>query len=164
MRANIGVKLVVDHERQLREALNVLKSSDVLVGVPENKKARRGKGPSNALLAFLHNNGSPANNLPPRPTIEPGIKDAREAESKYMQQAAKAALDGNTDQMSRALEACGTVAVAAVKKRIRSNTPPPLKAKTIKARRRRGVNRTNTLVDTGSYLNAHTYVVRKGKK
>jgi hypothetical protein len=161
MSMDINVSVTLDLEKELTKALKTLGKSDVLVGVPESTSGRW-KGPSNAVLAAVHNNGSPINNIPARPTLEPGIYDAREAETKYMQQAATLALEGNREGMYRALEATGTVAVAAVKKRIRSNTPPPLKEKTLKARRRRGVTRTNTLVDTGNYLNAHTFVVREG--
>jgi hypothetical protein len=42
---------------------------------------------------------------------------------------------------------------------INSNVGPPLKPGTLAARRRRGLKRTNTLVDTGQMRNAVTYVV-----
>ena len=57
------------------------------------------------------------------------------------------------------MEAAGIEAQNAVRLRVRSNTPPPLKAATIAARKRRGHDSENTLVETGQFLNSHTYIV-----
>jgi hypothetical protein len=170
-----------DNSDEFKKSLKLLRGSQVLVGVPRDgardvgadnavgslggtTKRRKNTGKvNNAVLAYVHNNGSPAQNIPARATIAPGIKDAQDDITNYMKQAGKAALDGKQDKVENGLSAAGIKAVVAVKKRIRSNTPPKLSERTLAARRARGVTRTNTLVDTGQYLNAHTFVVKMAK-
>jgi hypothetical protein len=116
---------------------------------------------NNAALAYIHNNGSPSRNIPARPTLLPGINDAKDRIVKRLEDGAKAALDGSKDRVEKNFMAAGQAAVDAVKRRIRSNTPPPLSPKTLAARRRRGQRSTRTLVDTAQYLNSHTFVLKK---
>ena len=47
----------------------------MLVGIPAEENAR-GEEIGNAALGFIHENGSPARNIPPRPFLVPGMKDA----------------------------------------------------------------------------------------
>ncbi len=170
-----------DNTEEFKKSLKLLRGSQVLVGVPRDgardvgwdvgvgsvggtTKRRKGTGKvNNATLAYVHNNGSPAQNIPARATLGPGIKDAQREISDYMEQAGKNAMNGSFDKTEAAMMAAGIKAVVSVKKRIRSNTPPKLSERTLAARRRRGVTRTNTLVDTGQYLNAHTFVLRMAK-
>lgn len=166
---NVNINVSVDNMASLRDALNELKKHELLVGVPEDDQRtdssgsteRTGSNVNNATLAYIHNNGSPSQNIPARPTLVPGVLDAQEKISKRLGDGATAALEGRKDGVVANFDAAGLEAVTAVKKRIRSNTPPPLSAKTIAARRRRGVTRTNTLVDTGAFLNSHTYIVEE---
>ena len=57
------------------------------------------------------------------------------------------------------MRAAGMEASASVKNKIDSNVPPELSERTLAARKRRGVTRTDTLVDTGQFRNSITYVV-----
>lgn len=164
VRISIGVGR--DNTALLRKQLAALVDKEVLVGVPDTTAGRTSaKGTSepinNAALAYIHNMGSPAMNIPARPTLEPGIEDRKEQISSIMGATGKRVLAGGT--VDAGFEAVGLTAVAGVKNRITSNTPPPLAPSTLAARKRRGVSRTNTLVDTGKYLNAQTYVIRKRK-
>lgn len=129
----------------------------------KGRKHKATQAVNNATLAYIHNNGSPAQNIPARPTLIPGVEDAKDKIAKRFEDAGKAALDGSLDRVEKNFEAAGIAAQNAVRARIRSNTPPPLSPRTIAARKRRGHNSERTLVETGQYLNAHTYVVRKKK-
>jgi hypothetical protein len=167
---NVNLNVTINHMGDLRAALDALKKFDLLVGVPSDEdrqrdmngsNARKDSEVTNALLAYVHNNGSPAQNIPARSTIEPGIIDAKDKITTRYHDAAEHALDGDLTAINNNLVAAGLEAQSAVKNRIRSNTPPPLKARTIAARIRRGHLSTRTLVETGAYLNAHTFVVRE---
>lgn len=167
---NVNLNIPVSNMESLRQALSALKEYDLLVGVPadagrkagdDGKTARDDAPINNAVLAYIHNNGSPAQNIPARPTLEPGIRDAREKIVNNMEYGAKGALDGRKIAVLDSLTAAGIEAQSAVRARIRSNTPPPLKPKTIAARIRRGFPSTNTLIETGAFLQSHTFVVRR---
>lgn len=179
-RVNISVVLQTDSMKKFKSAVGYIATAQVLVGVPKDKdrnpaadaavgstsknQRKLTGGANNATLTYVHNKGTVDGHIPPRPTIEPGIRDAKEAIVNYQKQAADAALEGDKERAIKCLHAVGLSAVSAIKLRIRSNTPPPLKQTTITARLRRGVTRTNTLVDTAQMLNAQTYILRTTKK
>jgi hypothetical protein len=157
----IRVEKIIDNKAKIGKAFRALTGLDVLVGVPAAEAPRDGSVPiNNATLAYIHENGSPAANIPARPFLVPGIRKGTPLFLSYLRQAAEAALEGNPGRMRRSLEAAGQIARDAVKREINSNVPPPLSEKTLAARRRRGVTRTNTLIDTGQLRNSINYVVR----
>lgn len=162
----IEVSLIVEKDNvpAFKKALETIIQEQVLVGVPATKADRK-EGPiSNAALAYIHNTGSPAQNIPARPFMEPGIKDAQDTIVKLMKQVAQAALHGNRDAVLRGLNAVGLKVASAIKSRIQSNTPPPLSPGTIAARKRRGITRENTLIDKGELRNSISYVLQSIKK
>jgi hypothetical protein len=166
---SVHLHIPISNMDGLRSALDALKEYDLLVGVPRDEdrtsaegKTKRDDGEiNNAVLAYVHNNGSPSQNIPARPTLEPGIVDAKDKITKRLSDGAKGALDGRKSAVEDNFTAAGLEAQTSVRNRIRSNTPPPLKPATIAARIRRGHTSTNTLIETGAYLQAHTFVVRK---
>jgi hypothetical protein len=166
---NVHLHIPVSNLGQLKIALDALKEYSLLVGVPadedrtsaEGKTARDDSVINNAALAYIHNNGCPAQNIPARPTLEPGIEDAKDKIAGRFEDGAKGALDGRKSAVLDNMTAAGLEAVTAVKMRIRSNTPPPLKDATLAARRRRGHTSTQTLIETGAYLNSHSFVIKK---
>lgn len=64
---------------------------------------------NNAELLYIFSKGSPVNNQPPRPVIEPAIiaKGNKEAISYELGQATKAQLDGNFPEVKRRLKRAG---------------------------------------------------------
>ena len=59
-------------------AFHTLASVELVVGVPEaNAKRKDGEPVSNAMLAAIAETGSPANNIPARPVIGPGMTNAK---------------------------------------------------------------------------------------
>jgi phage gpG-like protein len=155
-----------DATAQVAVGMNLLKGQEVLVGVPAEKAPRdaaeaRGMEITNAALAYIHNYGSPAANIPARPFMEPGIEEAKPEIGDGFQKAGVAALEGKSDVMMKSLHGIGIRASTSVRNKINEGIPPPLAASTIAARKRRGRTGTKPLVDTGAMRNSITYVVRK---
>lgn len=147
------------------EAANVLKNiktfagKGVLVGIPEDQNGR-GEGIGNAALGFIHENGSPARNIPARPFLLPGVTKAMPDILQTWKAFTKAGL---TDEsaVDKGLEAVGLQAQAAVKKQIVSQDGfMPLSHKTIAARKSKGYQGEKALIRTGQLLNSINYVVK----
>lgn len=130
--------LVKDNTKKLFRALDELARHDVLVGVPSEESPRESGGISNAALAYIHDVGSPAANIPARPFMRPGIRDAQKQIVALFAKAGRAALEGDARGIDAALHSAGVIASMAIKKRINAGPPPPLKLSTIKARARAG--------------------------
>lgn len=149
----------------LMAAIRALDMNEVLVGVPEKNDTRdEADGPNNAELAYIQNTGSPANNIPPRPFLAEGIENVHERLTKRLLQTAQKALEGDLASVEKGLMGVGQIAVDGVKDKILTGPFQGLAPRTLAARRKRGVTRTEPLRDTGQMLNAMTYVLRKRRK
>jgi len=157
---NINVNITVDNLSQFEKAIELLQRKQVLAGVPEAKARRQGDPINNATLAAIHDRGSPSQNIPARPFMEPGIKDVSGKIEQKLLSAGQAVLDGDALKAEQRLEEVGLIAQNGLRARVNSNIQPPLKPATLAARRRRGRTGTRTLVDTASMRNSLTYVVR----
>ena len=151
----------------LVRALNALTHNDVLVGVPEKTAGRKTQGKrqmNNATLAYIHDNGSPLAHIPQREFLRPGIKNAQQDIVKYLEGAGKAALNGKEQTIGKYLDAAGLTAQKSIRRKIQTGPFTPLKAATVKARKRKHPSRKNTrvtpLIDTGSMLASISYVIR----
>ncbi|THJ52595.1 hypothetical protein E9536_20255 [Burkholderia sp. LS-044] len=153
----------IDRLDEVLKSISGLVQKEVLVGVPDSTAGRKDEGEplSNAEIGYIMENGSPANNIPARPHLVPGVQDARPKFEPQLQKGVEAALDGDLEKVDRSLNRAGLVAQNSVRAKINSNIQPKLADSTLAARRRRGVMRENTLVDTAQYRNSITYVVRK---
>jgi hypothetical protein len=158
-----GLHVILDNVAQVADGIGILSRSRVMVGIPEDKGARKEGAVTNAQLLYVHENGEPAHNIPARPTLKPGIQNAQGEINRRLELAGHAALDGKPSSVRAQLAAAGSAGAQSVKRMINSNVGPPLKPSTLAARKRRGVKRTNTLVDTGRMRNAVTYVVSEEK-
>lgn len=162
--AKDGLTVIADNTRKLAEGLALLANLRVMVGIPDDRTERRdGEAISNAALLYVHENGAPEVGIPARPTLKPGVRDARVEIERRLRLAGTAALEGKPSSVRAQFAAAGQAGASAVKAKINSNVGPPLAASTLAARKRRGLKRTNTLVDTGQMRNAVTYVVREEK-
>ncbi|MBJ9593227.1 hypothetical protein [Burkholderia seminalis] len=153
----------VDRLDEVLKSIAGLVKQEVLVGVPDSTAGRKNDGEplSNAEIGYIQETGSPANNIPARPHLVPGVQDARPKFEPQLQKGVEAALDGDLEQVQRRLNVAGIAAQNSVRAKVNSNIAPELAESTLEARRRRGVTRENTLVDTGQYRNSITYVIRK---
>jgi hypothetical protein len=143
------------------EAVAFLKKHEVCIGVPENTAGRRdekGTPVNNAELLFIHTNGSPVNNIPPRPVLEPAIKANQDRVSDNLKKAVDAAVDGNKGAILPALEAAGMDGQNIARNFFTDsrNAWEPNKPATIK---RKGSARP--LIDTDEMRKSITYVVRE---
>lgn len=157
------VKITIDKVTDIINAISKLAGKDVLVGIPDSDPDRKDGPISNAQIGYIQETGSPANNLPARPFLVPGVAEVQAKCADRLQQGAEKALGGNLSGAEAALTAAGLIAENSVKAKINSNIQPELAESTLEARRARGVTRTNTLIDTGQLRNSITHVVRNKK-
>lgn len=155
-----GLTIVKDNYKKVMNTIFKLPTKDVLVGIPADKGQRKGGDLSNAVLGYIHENGAPEVNIPARPFLLPGVRDACEQITKLFKTGGQAALKGDEEGMNKALHAAGLVAMSSVQRRITNGPFLPLKPSTLRARQRRGRTGTKPLIDTGQLRRSITYVVR----
>lgn len=182
-----NLKIVQNNLPGVRKAIEALGSQRVLVGVPEDKGARKPEGGkpvpiTNAALAYIHDNGAPEVNIPQREFLRPGIKSVQGKIVAMFKQAGQLALSGDATAIDRALNAVGLVAQSAVRAKITDGPFAPLALSTIQARARRGrkgakkalkdiaaglqpnADDVRPLIDTAQLRAAISYVIRKRGK
>lgn len=182
-----AAKLVKSNFKALKKTVERLVDTQVLVGVPAEKTPRKEDGPNNATLLYVHENGSPAANVPARPTLGPGVEAVKEQIAETLGSAAKKAVKGEA-QTDKDFHRVGLLAVSSVRAQF-ANLSPPLKRSTILNRfRSRGTAKRRKseeefvqavsegipveaaqqaagiqpLMNTGQLRNAINYVIRKG--
>lgn len=173
------VKMTVDKLAQVLKSISDLASKEVLVGVPESNDERKEEQPiNNAAIGYIMETGSPANNIPARPHLVPGIQDVQAEVAAKLADGASAALSGSQSGVLRALNSAGMIGQRGVRAKITEGMFAPLAESTLRARANRGrkgaarelasraagnaPDNTNAkpLIDTGQYRHAITYVVR----
>lgn len=171
------LKVLHDGMPALGKALRTLTMQSVLVGIPSGP-SRDESGVTNAQIGYIHENGSPKRNIPPRPFLEPGIRKAHDAVVRQLRDAAQAALKGNAAGVNSSLERAGIVAANSVRAMFADNDWEPLAESTLnrrpvlarddegkpikhgKSRQERGA--TNPLIDSAQLRKAVTHVVQRG--
>lgn len=154
------IKITKDNVSKTVAAINQLVKKDVLVGIPDDAPQRASGEPSNAQLGYIHEYGSPAANIPPRPFLIPGVADAQAQITEVLGKGGKAALEGDAAAAMRALTAAGLIAQDAVRAKITNGPFTPLAASTLAARAAKGFAGTKPLIETGKMRMAVTYVIR----
>ncbi|MES0289233.1 hypothetical protein [Citrobacter freundii] len=133
-----GVTTRVDNAQAIFDALKSIGKKEVLVGIPEASSSREDSPFSNAGIGYVNEYGSPAQNIPPRPHLIPGVKSAEDQTVPLLKSAAQAALDGNQSGAERALNQAGQKAVNGVRRYMKITNFTPLSDSTIEARAKRG--------------------------
>jgi len=149
-----------DSAQSILDALKTLANKDVLVGIPESKDERDDGDIGNAAIGYINENGSPAQNIPPRPHLQPGVRSVEQDFMPHLKSAARKALEGDTEGAVTSLDRAGTVAANGVKRYITITGFTPLADATIANRLRRGRTGNKPLIDTGEYRRSITHVVR----
>lgn len=170
----IKVRQTLDRAALMHRAAQMLRDHHVLVGIPEDKDARKDGEPiGNAAIGYIQEHGSPAQNIPARAFLKPGINDILPQAKERLAEGARAALRGNLAGVMSNLNAIGVLGQNAVRARFVNNDWPPLAEATLDARiRRQAPNkkkkdrptkaaRPNPLIDKGFLRRAISYVVRK---
>lgn len=160
-----AAKLMMDGLPKLKIRLDQLTGKSSLVGVPQDHTERKAEdeesGMNNASLAYIHDNGSPANNIPAREFMRPGVEAVAERISKTLKSAAQKTLKGDAEAAEAGLNKVGLIAQNSIKSFINSGVGPSLSESTLAARRRKGFKGTKQLIRTGQFRNSITYVIRK---
>lgn len=152
-----------DNMGQLLKGLKFTKNNYVLVGIPQKKTKRKGEPITNAELLFIHTNGSPINNVPARPVIEPAIKEDKDRLSKMLKVAAVEAMNGEEEKAVQQLQLTGMRAQNVCRAwfvNAKNNWPPNSPSVTAR-KRKKGSTAPRPLIDTGELRKSITYVVVK---
>lgn len=174
--AAVTVKKTVSKDEDVAKAMASLAKTHILVGIASGSKgdARTDGGPKNHELGFIHEYGSPSRNIPARPFLIPGVRNASAKAVKKMQGAIKAGLHGDRIAMDALLEQAGMIAVSGAKKEISSGNFEPLKPSTLRNRHRSRMTKgkrenelkgedVRPLINTGALRDSIDYIVVKGK-
>ena len=153
-----GMQMITDALPDLLRRLAAVAQRDVLVGVPAGEA--RDDGPTNAEIGYQNEFGSPANNIPARPHLLPGVAAVQDKVAARLTQAADAAASGRVSDAERHLHAAGLLAQNSVRRTLTTTAYRPLSERTLAERRARGRTGTKPLIDTGQYRRAITYIVR----
>nr|DAP65858.1 MAG TPA: virion morphogenesis protein [Caudoviricetes sp.] len=173
------IKTVVSVKRTagtpLNASLKELKKTLIYVGIPRGSDgdARSDGGPPNSDLGWIHEKGSPAAGIPPRPFLEPGVESVKGKLADRMGQAITAALKGNEAAMDAYLETAAIEAESAVKGYMHDGKFAPLSPNTIRSRNRsrgtkdkrpgeaEGTASVQPLINTGALRDAIMAMVHK---
>lgn len=164
--AKFEFKETINNYMKIKKALKFLKNNPVYVGIPDdtterNEDEKEKVSVTNADLLFIHTNGSPANNIPARPVIEPAIEDANERISKQMKMAAKQAMENNAEMAIKHLSLAGMQAQNASRSWFTNpkNNWPPNSPAVIAEKKRKGSTKPKPLIDTGELRKSITYFI-----
>lgn len=164
--ATKNLKMTFDRVGPMMAALRSLNDGRVLVGIPADNGGRTpepgsGETINNAALLFIHENGSPAKNIPARPSVMPGIRAAQPQIADLLESSIRSTLSvkGSSRSSEQTLHAVGLIAQTAIKKKIVDGPFAPLKPQTLRRRRAKGRKGTKPLLDTTQMYGAITYVV-----
>ncbi len=150
-----------DFTEQFNAIIKKFRRDAVLVGIPEQKTDRKEDEPiNNATLLAINNFGSPKNNIPARPVMEIGIRNAQDEIAAAFKQGAQQALTKGLAALPIAYNRAGIIAANSIKKAINSQEFEPLSEATLAARKRAGFAGTKALVVTAQMRNAITHVVQ----
>jgi len=93
-----------------------VKKSEVFIGIPADKTQRKSDDINNASLLFIHTHGSPINNIPERPVLEPAVAANKAVIAQPLGSAAQAVFAGDANKAARNLDRAGVVASNAAKR------------------------------------------------
>lgn len=142
----------------VQKSIKELKKIDVLVGIPQEEAGREQNDITNAELLYIHTNGSPANNIPPRPVVEPAIQDSKEEIGTLLKEAILKALEGDTGGAMAGMERAGTQGENAVKGWF-TNPKNGWAENAESTKKKKGSSKP--LIDTGQLRKSITHAVKK---
>lgn len=156
-----GVQITKDQVDKVLRQIQRMTDKELLVGIPADEASRNDGSVTNPMLGFLHEHGSPLQNIPARPFLVPGAERSTPKAAKALKPYATKSLTGEAD-IEQGLEAAGLVMQAGVKNYMRSSEGmAPLAPATIAARQAKGYKGTKPLIRTAQLLNSINYVIRK---
>jgi hypothetical protein len=159
--ARISVVTQVDNMPLVQAWVNSIKKVSLYVGITEQTDDREYPARiGNIALAGILENGAPSMNVPPRPFMKPGLAAVKNEAREMMKKAATNLYEGKNDLALAVLEELGRKSVQSIQGMIGSNVPPRLDPGSVKRRKRRGIESTDTLVETQQLKESITYEIR----
>lgn len=157
----MDVKLHVKNFVKYSKAMKFMKENSVYVGIPQEETTRDEDGITNAELLYIHTNGSPKNNIPARPVIEPAIKNDTERLTSMMKKASRLVFEGNKQEAIRQLKLVGMRGQNISRAWFVNpeNGWPPNSPRTYRRKLAKGSTDPKPLIDTGELRKSITYVV-----
>lgn len=152
---SVKAQMTKDRVAEVLAYVRTIGDREVLVGFPASANTRSGGEITNAALGYIHDNGSPAANIPARPFMRPGVENARAEAAAIFRDAAARELRGETGAIERSLHLVGLLVVGSIQRKITEGPFEPLRPATI---RRKGSSRP--LIDTGQMRQAVSHVIR----
>jgi hypothetical protein len=160
----MSVKYKFDKSKEYIKAFQNFSNHELFVGFP-SESVDRGEQINNAELAYIHENGSPANNIPARPFLLSGVKESYPKVVEIFKESVKnMTTSGKADsnEIVKGLHRAGEISVNSVKARITNQVGfIPLAESTLIARQKKGFKGTSALIVTGKLLNSIKFVVKK---
>jgi hypothetical protein len=129
-----GIQKVIDNRPEMDAAIDFLRNTKLMVGIPQDKDLRDDGPAGNAVIAYMQENGDASRNLPPRPFLHPGIARMNNAIQSSMAAAGKAALEGNQAEVKAIMGRLGLRCVTSVRQVIDDQQFSPLAPSTVLAR------------------------------
>jgi hypothetical protein len=156
------LKVTSDFTDNFNAIVKKFKNDAVLVGIPAEAKERKDDEPiNNATILAINEFGSAAANIPPRPVMSIGIRNAQDEIAKALKDAVIYALTKGKDALSIYYNRAGIIASNSIKKAINAQVgfDGPAES-TLATRKARGFKGTKALIVTGQMRNSITYVVK----
>ena len=151
---------VKNYVPEFNKALKKLTGHDIVVGVTEETAPRDDEADrNNAEIGYIAEFGDPAQNIPQREVLQPGVESVTEDIGYCMAQATKAILSGKPYEQW--LEYAGKIGKEGVQDWIKAGDFVPLAEYTIRMRQARGNFNEDPLIDTKRFINAITFDIRK---
>ena len=145
---------------EIDKATKKLLKEIIAVGITEKTAPRDdGADRNNAEIGYIAEFGDPAQNIPQREVLQPGVKSVSEDIGYCMAQATKAILSGKPYEQW--LDYAGKIGKEGVQDWIKAGNFVPLSEYTIRMRQARGNFDETPLIDTERFINAFTYEKRK---
>lgn len=164
------LKVTADFTKEFNAIIKQFKHDAVLVGIPEEDTSRKADPKdktapvekiTNAALLAINQFGSPKNNIPARPVMTIGIKNAQEEIANLLKQGAAMALSKGFAAIDIYYNRAGIVASNSIKKAINAQEGFDGPAdSTLASRKSKGFTGTKALIVTAQMRNAITYVIR----
>lgn len=159
--ALVEIEVTKDGFKQMMEGLDWIEKSGVYIGIPEDESSREDEDITNAELLFIHTNGSPINNVPARPVIEPALREDSERLSSMLGKAFVYALQGKFEFASEQLKKTGMRGQNVTRAWFTNpkNNWPPNAPSVVRAKLKKGSTNPRPLIDTGELRRSITYVI-----
>jgi len=150
-----NLKVKKDITNKVIQELKNFAKKKLLVGIPEFETKREDDGYiTNAMIGYIAEYGSPAQNIPPRPWLMPSMRQSQDAVVEILK---KEALKLEPE---KGLELAGIKLRSNIQKYINTSSNfEPLAQSTLSARTKQGFKGIKPLIRTGQFRNSVNYVI-----